>query len=232
MIRVVSYNVHACIGTDGVFAPQRIARVLQQLAPDFVALQEVEDRLYEGRLVSDLLAETLGLHAYHGPALTRDDAQYGNLLLAKVPALEWQMHDISVPRCEPRSAIEGVFAIGDARLFLVATHLSLRASQRKQQVRQLLELFASHDADLKILAGDINEWQPRAYTTRVLAHAFEARSYRRTFPARSPALALDRIYVNPGEAVAGFHADRTPPSRRASDHLPLICDLELDFPSS
>ncbi|WP_415914697.1 endonuclease/exonuclease/phosphatase family protein, partial [Paraburkholderia sp. J41] len=40
-LRFVTWNIHGAVGTDGVRAPGRIARVLQTLDADVVALQEV-----------------------------------------------------------------------------------------------------------------------------------------------------------------------------------------------
>ena len=42
-VRVVSWNVHGCVGTDGRFLPERTAEALAALAPDVALLQEVGD---------------------------------------------------------------------------------------------------------------------------------------------------------------------------------------------
>ena len=39
-MRVATYNVHSCIGTDGRHDPDRIATVIAELDADIVALQE------------------------------------------------------------------------------------------------------------------------------------------------------------------------------------------------
>ncbi|HAO24637.1 MAG TPA: endonuclease, partial [Methylophaga sp.] len=41
-LTIATYNIHACIGSDGQFDPARIAAVLQELDADIIALQEVE----------------------------------------------------------------------------------------------------------------------------------------------------------------------------------------------
>ena len=41
MPRVATYNVHDCIGRDGVYSPSRIVEVLRSLEADVVALQEI-----------------------------------------------------------------------------------------------------------------------------------------------------------------------------------------------
>ena len=44
MPRIVTWNVHRCVGRDGVCSPARVARVLASLQPDIVALQELDVR--------------------------------------------------------------------------------------------------------------------------------------------------------------------------------------------
>ena len=226
-IRIVSYNVHACIGRDQRFAPERIADVLEELNADFVALQEVEDRPYRGMTVTDYLAERLGMHAHRGATLYRGDAHYGNLLLAREPAVEHRLHDLSVGSREPRGAIEADFVTGGGTLRLFVTHLGLRAGERHRQVRRLLGEVERGGADVRVLAGDINEWRPGAAASRLLARRLGPSPGLRTFPAVAPAFALDRLYVSPTDAVAERRAVRTPAARRASDHLPLVSDLTL-----
>ena len=44
LLRVLTYNIHHGEGTDGVFDYQRLARVINELEPDVVALQEVDNK--------------------------------------------------------------------------------------------------------------------------------------------------------------------------------------------
>ena len=41
-LRVMTYNVHSCVGIDGRLSPRRVARVIARYQPDVVALQEVD----------------------------------------------------------------------------------------------------------------------------------------------------------------------------------------------
>ena len=40
--RIMTYNVHGFVGTDGVLDPERVASVIEQAGADLVALQEVD----------------------------------------------------------------------------------------------------------------------------------------------------------------------------------------------
>ncbi|MGW8370415.1 MAG: endonuclease/exonuclease/phosphatase family protein, partial [Gammaproteobacteria bacterium] len=203
--------------------------VLDTLKADLVALQEVEDLPYEGTTVSHYLAERLAMQAHHGPTLNRGSAPYGNLLLSRIRADAVRLHDLSVDGPEPRGAIDAAFDLGGTRLRLVATHLGLKAGERRWQARQLLQLLQPTAADIMVLAGDINEWRPGSAAIRELARLFDTRSKARTFPANAPVLALDRIFITPLTVATRIRVDKSRAARRASDHLPLVCDLDFEL---
>ena len=43
-IKLATWNLHRCIGRDGVMSPERCAAVLKEIDADVIALQEVESR--------------------------------------------------------------------------------------------------------------------------------------------------------------------------------------------
>lgn len=226
--RCVSYNVHACIGKDGEFRPDRIVDVLEALDADFVGLQEVEERVVGSARVSDYIAGRLGMNVYRGPTLERRGIEYGNLLLTRAPARQVTTHDLSVPGREPRSAIEAEFSVGETALRLVVTHFGLAARERMQQLEQLIGVLEHDRAEVRLLLGDLNEWRPSSGFERRLRNLFGASSKRRTFPSRRPALALDRILANPADRITGLRAIRNSLTASASDHLPIVADLTLN----
>src|SRR4051812_26266939 len=42
LIRLLTYNIRHCLGTDGQMAPERIAEVIASCEADVIALQEVD----------------------------------------------------------------------------------------------------------------------------------------------------------------------------------------------
>lgn len=226
--RCVSYNIHACIGKDGAFRPDRIADVLENLGADFIGLQEVEERVVSTARVSDYIASRLGMNVYRGPTLERRGIEYGNILLTRIPAKQVVTHDLSVPGREPRSAIEAEFSVNESLLRLVVTHFGLAARERAQQLEQLADVLNRDQPEVCLLLGDLNEWRPSSGFERRLRKLFGTTFRRRTFPSRRPALALDRILANPAGAISGLRAVKNAMTASASDHLPLIADLTLD----
>ena len=226
-LRVVTYNVHACIGSDGQFLPQRICEVLDDLNADFIGIQELEDRVFGGETVSEYLARTLGMHAYRGATLKRQDAHYGNLLLSREPAATTCMHDISVPGREPRGIIEAGFVAHGHGIRLLVTHFGLRARERRRQVDDLLTITRSTTSDVDVLLGDFNEWRPLSYTVSALKKRFGTVPRRGTWPSGRPMLPLDSICVAPATLRRSVRVVNSMAARLASDHLPLVCDLDL-----
>jgi len=83
-LRIASYNVHGCRGTDGRKDASRIAGVIAELECDTVGLQEVDYRL-------DYIAGRLGMQAVPGlmemvedPQLDRDSVRYGYRALREI----------------------------------------------------------------------------------------------------------------------------------------------------
>ncbi|MGD8906982.1 MAG: hypothetical protein PVG58_08825, partial [Gammaproteobacteria bacterium] len=58
-LRVATWNVHSCIGTDGRHSPDRVRRLTRSMEADIVALQEVDSRL-EGPDSFEELSRALG----------------------------------------------------------------------------------------------------------------------------------------------------------------------------
>ena len=229
-LRCVSYNVHACIGADGQFSPSRIATVLQAFDADFIALQELEDRGFQGQTVSSWLARNLDMRAFHGATLMRGDSAYGNLLLSRRSAQATRTHDITLAGREPRGVIDADFDLFDGRLRLLATHFGLTSTERRQQANALVDIASTGDASLTVLMGDFNEWRPGSYPRRRLSQVFDGVSWRRTWPARRPLMALDAIGIasrNARDVQMNIRAVTSDLIRGASDHLPVVCDLTL-----
>lgn len=228
---VVSYNIHGGIGTDGHFVPNRVAAVLDELAADIVALQEVETRA-TGFDMLQFLSTHGGHHAIPGPTLVRGDGDYGNALLTRHAPLRIRHIDLSVRGREPRGAIDALLAChavehGHFTLRVIATHLGLRPSERRWQVQRLLTSLAEAPTQPTLLLGDVNEWFLWGRPLRWLHAYFERAPHVATFPSRWPFLALDRIWTSPRAHLISVGRHATPLARMASDHLPLRAVLHL-----
>ena len=225
---VASYNIHQCIGGDGLRDVQRVADVIRELKADVVALQEVHVQLGDDReaMQLDTLARLTGLKVFSGPTIHRVDGHYGNAMLVRRAVKQVRRYDLSYGRsCEPRGALDVELAAGPR---IIATHLGLRPGERRFQVRRLLEIIESSPRHPLILLGDLNEWLPWGRPARWLHGGFAKAPARRTCPARFPLFPLDRILVRPAAALGELQAWRSDLARVASDHLPLRAEILMD----
>jgi endonuclease/exonuclease/phosphatase family metal-dependent hydrolase len=222
-LTVASYNLHRCIGRDGRHDPGRVAKVIEELQADVIALQEVDFRYHVRRGVDQLrfLAEATGLQSVWGPVLYGSRGQYGNGLLVSHPVLAVRGIDLSVPRHQRRGALDVDLAVHGTSVRVIAAHLGLGLNERQIQVRRLLQAIVDHGDRPLILLGDFNEWRPPSRPLRRLHSHFGRTPGLRSFPSNFPLFALDRIWVQPRSALVALEVHSSHWARRASDHLPV-----------
>ena len=211
-MRVGSYNLHGCVGADGARDPGRVARVIAELGCDKVGLQEVYG-------LGDL-AGALGMQGVAGPPFVWHGKHVGNALLTRRPVLSFRHYDYSWEKREPRTLLDVEIEVGGAPLRVLVAHFGLAWRERRFQLRKLVELLrATPKEERVVVLGDINEWMP--LSLRALHRIFGDSPGERTFPARWPLFALDRVWVHPKGALLTVEAYRSALAAEASDHLPL-----------
>jgi len=224
-LRVATYNIHQCVGGDGIENPRRIAEVLGEINADIVALQEVTSHPEISHDMLAYLAAATKMKPLEGFTLSVAGSRYGNALLSRVPISAVNRVDISVQGREPRGVVEVVVNHNCQTVALWATHLGLSIGERRKQINTLLKMIDAANVDMSILLGDLNEWFPWGRPLRELHRWFKAADSPATFPTRRPFLKLDRILVRPADRVATIRTHSTKLSRVASDHLPLVADI-------
>lgn len=228
-LKIASYNIHKCVGADGVFDPDRIAAVIGEIDADILAIQEADRRFGDRAGLLDLaaIARRTGLRAVSRRARDAGHGWHGNLLLVRGGDLA-AVRRIALGGVEPRGALIADLAFGRAELRVVATHLGLLRSARRLQVAQIYAALAkAGDPRQVVMLGDLNEWRRTALHGCAGSFAPEPRGVA-SFPARFPLLPLDRIIARPRRILSGFAVHDTPLARRASDHLPVTARLHLD----
>jgi len=225
-LRVVTWNVHACVGGDGKFDPDRVLSILRDLTPDIVLIQELDSRkrLSGGLDVFAFFREHLGGHAADARTIKTNTGDYGHTVLSRWPLHGASVHDISLTGREPRAIIEveSLSPFGPIRVF--GAHLGLKSSERRTQTAALLAIVDRDPEGAAIVAGDFNEVRRRSATHLALVPPFHPAQIIATYPSRRALFALDRIWCRSPLQVRGSHALRR--ARDASDHLPLIADLD------
>ena len=226
-LRIATYNIHRCVGNDGVASCDRIAGVLQQIDADVTAVQEVAFSSAGPIDVLGDLARSVRGTAIPGPTLLEEKGHYGNAVLTRIAPVAIDRLDISVPGREPRGVLALMLGVNGRRIRIVATHLGLRPRERRFQMRRLMAFLDAPGADVTIVLGDFNEWFNWARPLRWLTRRLGGLPAPATFPSRRPLLPLDRIWVHPTEKLIELYSHRSATAAVASDHLPLVADIRI-----
>jgi endonuclease/exonuclease/phosphatase family metal-dependent hydrolase len=223
-IRVLTWNVHGGLGLDGVRDFSRIVDHIAAIDADIVALQEVEGRNRGDRsLPMTIIRDRLGHEGITASTITAADGDYGQILLCRWPLVEAVTYDLSIGRFEPRRAVAATAQTPAGDLRVIATHLGLRFGERSRQVKALCGALA--DERPTVLMGDFNNWIRYRSAQAVLEHEFADFTRLRTYPARVPLFALDRIFCRPAGVLVSAEVFKSEPL--FSDHLPLGATLRL-----
>lgn len=228
--RVATYNVHACIGTDGRHDPDRVANVIMELDADIVALQEFT---YPATVALETRMPVVfsaldGYACALGPTRQTVTECFGNALFTRHRIVEVHRIDLSMERREPRGAIAATIDVRGTPIHVLAAHLGLRVHERRFQVKQILEYLESMKRSLVVVLGDFNDWLPGRSVVHVLDERLGRPPRPRSFPVFWPALALDRIWVNPASRLREIFTHSTSTARRASDHFPVVANIGID----
>jgi endonuclease/exonuclease/phosphatase family metal-dependent hydrolase len=241
-LRIMSYNIHSCLGMDGVLAPERIARVIAQHQPDIVALQEVD--VGKGRTgnvdQARVIAECLEMACHFSPTVRVEDELYGDAILTHLPMRLIKAGPLpglpGRPHLEPRGALWVGITVGDRVIQCLNTHLGLSPKERLLQAVALLgsEWLAHPECHFPaLLCGDFNATPSspvcRLMQTRLMDAQLKSLDKRplKTFCSRYPVARIDHVYLSSGIEVIDCEVPVNELVQVASDHLPLVVTLRL-----
>jgi endonuclease/exonuclease/phosphatase family metal-dependent hydrolase len=236
-MRVLTYNVHSCIGTDQKLAPERIAEVISRTNADVVCLQEIDLRRartnHEDQAA--MIAEMIGMTFQFHPTIIREQEHYGDAILSRHPlTLRRKATFPAVPNPIPdekRGAIWAEIEIAGTKWNVVNTHFGLGREERWLQAKHFVEdWIAPALPGPLVVCGDFNS-RPGSRIHRVLSEkmtdVFRRTKGRRprTFSTNLPVICLDYIYVSENVAVDHAELISDQVARVASDHFPLVAEL-------
>jgi endonuclease/exonuclease/phosphatase family metal-dependent hydrolase len=234
-LRVATYNIHRCRGLDGRTSAARIADVIRAIEPDVIALQEVIGASPNAPGQAEELGALLGMGWVMAPTRHLRNALFGNVVLSRLPIVHHAQYDLSWKTCEPRCCQRVDIQMGNHTLHLYNVHLGTAFLERRYQAGRLSAIV--HDRRIgqpKIVLGDFNEWM-KGLATQMLSErlkSIDLRQHlrrRRTYPGVFPVLHLDHIYYEGKVEVSRLELPRTRMALIASDHLPLVAELKLDW---
>lgn len=241
-MRILTYNVHRCVGVDRRLDVDRISAVIAEHEPDIVCLQELDvgrartGGVDQAQAIADRLSMSVRFHA----AMRIEAEEYGDAILTRWPEQLIRSGALptikGIPGLEPRGALWVRIAIEGVALNVINTHLGLVPREQQLQAAALVgKDWAGHPEcnATTLLVGDFNATSiTRPY--RTIAAKMEDCQRQlglspsvKTFPSGFAAIRIDHVFVTPDVRVTGVKAPFSPLTRMASDHLPLVVDFEV-----
>ncbi len=207
-----------------------ITKFIKSVDPDFVGLIEVDTGSIRSRMVNQAeaiaadLAMNTSYETKYGTAslnqLLPIVRKQGNAFMAapRVHGERFHYFDTGIKRL----IIE--LEMDEFAVFLV--HLSLKYRHRHLQLRTLYDLIETTEKPVMV-AGDFNTfWGENEIYLFMKAAGLRSANVESlpTYPSRSPRKELDFVLYQEGIRVTDFRV----PDVRHSDHLPIVCDFEIE----
>ncbi len=240
--RIMTYNVHGCVGLDGKLSPRRIADVIAQYEPNIVALQELDvGRLRSGREdQAMIIAEHLNMSHHFHAAMRVAEESFGDAILSSFPMQlikkDALSRKLNLPFFETRGALWSKVYFKDLPIQILNTHLGLNPKERLFHAKELLNREWLGHPQCKgsvILCGDFNAF-PKSKVFKEFINKLDSvqtaavkTRHKGTWFGRYPFASVDHIFVNQEIEVINVEVADSYLARLASDHRPLLADLKF-----
>ncbi len=228
--RLMSYNIHHGEGMDGKIDIERIGKLIIDINPEVVGLQEVDSVVVRSGNIDilQLLSEQTGMYATFGYSILHDGGKYGNGVLTREKPIA--VKKIALPGAkEARTAL----IVELDKYVVVNTHLSLTNEERLESVKIITDAVEIYDKPV-FLMGDLNA-TPDSEPITFLQDKWQILSNPKqpTSPSVNPRSTIDYIlgYTAKGQTYAKYRA-HVIDEQVASDHRPLFVDIRLKTPAS
>ena len=229
-LRTVTFNIlHGQRGDgSGAVDHDLLARSAASLAPDLLALQEVDVGVpRSGRTdQAGAVAAATGLHVAFGKAARVGGiGRYGNALLSAAPLTDVEV--VPLPKTARHHEPRSMLLAETAGVTVAATHLSIHRPEVHGQLDAVVAAVVHRAAGRPhVLIGDLN-LLPEEVAPVVEAAGLELAPWEQpTFPNPGPRIRIDHVAFGGGISVASVDVVPTP----SSDHCALVTVLEVPLP--
>jgi endonuclease/exonuclease/phosphatase family metal-dependent hydrolase len=229
-VRIMDYNLHDAVNTDGHVDPEALAQVIEQSGADIVGLQEISRGwlVWGGMDMLTWLTQRLDMPYVWGPTA---DEQWGNAILSRYPITKVEFYDLPPEDVLLlRGFIWAEIDIDDSTLTIIDTHYSERDDQDEIRAIQSSAILSTwNNQPATVIMGDLNSLPDSQAVTLILDAGLidVSREIGQqptfTYSSFHPDHQIDYIFVTPD---LGF-IDFVIPDTQASDHLPLATTIEL-----
>ena len=220
-VRVMTYNLHNCVGSDGIKSYTRCGDLVRQAQPDIVAVQEADSMTTRNDCyVLGEVAKRAGYHAYFGRTIPFRGGAYGIGVLSKEEAISVNFHKLPC-RTEPR----GLLVVEFKKYYLLATHLSLVEADRLASVEIIREVVSKLDKPV-FIAGDMNA-TPKSKPIVAFKEFCKVLNddSKFTFSAKKPRVCID--YIMGANGSFKVLKDNVYYGTYTTDHIPYYVDVKV-----
>jgi endonuclease/exonuclease/phosphatase family metal-dependent hydrolase len=234
-IIVMTYNIHAGIGTDNKLDIKRISQVIKESGAEIVALNEVDCSTTRSQGINEAesIAKHLGYSYYFAKTIDYKGGEYGNALVSKYPIISWESYALptnGIEVKEPRGIIKAIIDVMGRKLNVLVTHLGLDIPERKAEIEYINDMIKELQGEI-ILMGDFNicqiseseELEPFMKLMKDCAEELNEIHKLNTFDSVKPIKKIDYILVSKDVEVMSNKII----SSNASDHLPLVTQIRI-----
>ena len=226
-IRIMTYNTRGSLGMDGVRSTSRIAETVRLYSPDIICFQEIHQWLAWSKFENqpERLEHLLQRNFVFHPPVRFGLGNYGIGIASRWHPSKVQKYLLPSVG-EQRGLLEldfrGVSGIKAFRVF--CTHWGLKDEERAEQGQFCVEKVLNSPLPT-LFCGDLNEEvSAKGVATLIEQGGLEDTNPQGvfTFPSDTPNVRIDYI-LGRGLACERFEVA----SSLASDHLPLIADIQI-----
>ncbi|MEX1047856.1 MAG: endonuclease/exonuclease/phosphatase family protein [Actinomycetota bacterium] len=223
-VRVLVYNARGFRAGAG-----DVAKAVADTAPDLALITECGSRRHLRKFARGMDME------YSAGSLFPFARRVRNAILARPP---WRVvtHKVHAfersERFYPRGALVAQVGRAGYRLSALCVHLGLSSGERDRHAKELGDLTRGLTQPL-VIGGDFNEgtegravsWIGERYWDVWIRAGTDTGE---TFPSRDPTARIDYLFVSEEVRIESAAVVRSRGVEDASDHLPLVADLDLD----
>lgn len=189
-LRVLTYNIYHGETTDGRVDMDLFGKIIREVNPDLVALQEVDKNAQRTGVIdiTQELSKRTGLKGYFCKHRDFQGGEYGNAILSRFPVADVHLiegfktgeHGITIPFAKIELA-------PDTFIYFSSSHLTTRPAEREVQARQVAEYYTGVlERAPTLITGDLNAEPHHAELQMLFEEFAEADStFANTFSTRT-----------------------------------------------
>ncbi|MEA3361636.1 MAG: endonuclease/exonuclease/phosphatase family protein [Thermodesulfobacteriota bacterium] len=243
VFRAMSYNIHSGINANREVNLQNTLNIIGDSDADIVALQEVDTEKTVGKNCNQArsLAESLDMDYVFFPVESNGLHAFGLAILSRFSFNQYYCDWLPnlCPKLNPRKrgAIQATLQTPVGPISFFNTHLSLYKPERGKQLKVLLDnnwLLSVPKNEPVIFCGDLNAGALSKTYRRLKKYLIDVQKTlddpllpKRTFHSKAPLIRIDHMFISNHFTPLKVEVKINKNTQMASDHLPLIAELEM-----